>query len=320
MTDEATLGSGAVRVLVVGAGAVGGYFGGRLAEAGRAVTFLVRARRAEQLARDGLRIKSPSGDLHLASPVTVTEERLDASFDVVLLACKAYDLDAAMRSFAPAVGASTAIVPLLNGMRHLDVLGERFGAGNVLGGQCVVASTLAPDGTIVQLTDMAGLSYGELDGRRSQRVAAIEATFAGANFSSAASAEILQEMWEKWTFIATLAGMTCLMRAAIGDIVAADGTETTLRMYDEACAIASAHGFAPRPAALERARGFFGVAGSPVTASMLRDVEQGYRVEADHVLGDLLARAPHAQAAPLLHIAYLHLKAYEARRARTTAP
>jgi 2-dehydropantoate 2-reductase len=116
-----------MRVLVVGAGAIGGYFGGRLLEAGRDVTFLVRPRRAAELAQTGLVIRSKLGDMNLPAPPTVTSDTLRQAFDLVILSCKAYDLDDAMTSFAPAVGPETVILPLLNGMRHLDALEARFG-------------------------------------------------------------------------------------------------------------------------------------------------------------------------------------------------
>ena len=128
-----------MRILVVGAGAIGGYFGGRLLQAGRDVTFLVRPKRAAELARDGLVIKSPNGDATLKNPPVVQADKLNEKFDVVLLSCKAFDLDDAIKSFAPAVGPQTAIIPLLNGMRHLDVLDENFGKGRVLGGLCGIA-------------------------------------------------------------------------------------------------------------------------------------------------------------------------------------
>ena len=156
-----------MRILVVGAGAVGGYFGGRLLEAGRDVTFLVRPRRAAELAKHGLTIRSPVGDFHRPSPPTVLQEDLAEPFDLILLSCKAFDLEGAITSFAKAVGPATAILPLLNGMRHIDRLTERFGPERVLGGQCAISVTLGPDGDIVHFNDWHALSFGELDGSRS---------------------------------------------------------------------------------------------------------------------------------------------------------
>lgn len=301
-----------MRILVVGAGAIGGYFGGRMAEAGEDVTFLVRARRAAQIAADGLVIRSPRGDL--AHPArTVQADALGGPYDAVVLSCKAYDLDDAIASFAPAVGPDTAILPLLNGMRHLDVLIARFGDGAVLGGQCQIAATLEPDGTIRHLSDMQALSLGERHGRAAPRTEALGAALAGCG--GRVSGTIMQDMWEKWVFLASLACLSSLMRAAVGDVVAAGGTEIAQGLFDEAAGIAAGQGHAPRPAFVERMRGTLGQAGLTLTASMLRDIERGNRIEADHIVGDLIARGVAADAR-LLRIAFVHLKAYEARRTR----
>ena len=134
-----------MRILVIGAGATGGYFGGRLLEAGRDVTFLVREKRAELLAKNGLNIKSPFGDFTKSNPPTLMATNIKQPFDFIILSCKAYDLDDAMASFAPAVGPDTAIIPFLNGMKHLDSLDARFGRERVLGGLCAIAATIRPD-------------------------------------------------------------------------------------------------------------------------------------------------------------------------------
>ena len=306
-----------MRILVVGAGAIGGYFGGRLLQAGRDVTFLVRPRRAEALAKYGLSIQSRLGDFHLPAPPLVIEQDLAEPFDLVLLACKAYDLEGAMTSFARAVGPEAAILPLLNGMRQLDVLADRFGHERVLGGQCVISATLDANGGIVHLNDLHALTFGELDGSHSRRIKTIASALLGSGFDARLSEEIRQDMWEKWLFIATGAGVTCLMRAAIGDIVAAGGADLATRLLNECAAIATAQGFAPRQPFLERARATFTAPGSLLTASMVRDIEGGMPVEGDHVLGDLLRRAAKPDDHSLLRIAYLNVKAYEARRERS---
>jgi 2-dehydropantoate 2-reductase len=309
-----------MRILVVGAGAVGGYFGGRLLAAGRDVAFLVRERRAAQLARTGLVIRSSLGDVNVSSPPTVTAGKLHEPFDVILLSCKAYDLAGAMDAFAPAVGAQTAILPILNGMAHLDRLAERFGRGHVLGGLCVISSTLDADGRILHLNDAHRLTFGDLEQPGPARADAIAATFANAGFDSRLSNAIVQEMWDKWVFLAAAAGITCLMRAAFGDIVAAGGAELSNALLAECAAIATTRGFAPSENVIKFSRGAFNAPGSPIMASMLRDIERCAPTEADHVIGDLISRA----AAPvpetaLLRIAYTHLKAYEARRKREQA-
>jgi 2-dehydropantoate 2-reductase len=307
-----------MRILVVGTGAIGGYFGGRLLQAGQDVVFLVRPRRAAALVKHGLRIHSPLGDFHAPAPPVVTEDGLARPFDLVLLSCKAYDLEGAIASFATAVGPQTAILPLLNGMRHLDVLADRFGAERVLGGQCVISATLDADGGVVHLNDLHSLTFGELAGGRTERIEAIASAMSGARFDARLSEEIRQDMWEKWLFIAAAAGITCLMRAAIGDILAAGAADLVTGLLGECAAIATAEGYPPRQPSVERARAAFTAPGSLLTASMLRDIEGGMPTEGDHILGDLLRRAAKPEERSLLRIAHAHVRAYEARRRRET--
>jgi 2-dehydropantoate 2-reductase len=315
-----------MRILVVGAGAIGGYFGARLAAAGREVTFLVRPKRAEQLA-SGLFVRSPKGDVKIAAPKIVTEATLPPlgipsltarsrePFDLVLLSCKSYDLDSAMDSFARAVGPATMILPLLNGESHIDTLKRGFGAGAVLGGQCQISSTLDAQGHVVHLNEMHTLGFGELNGTRSARVEAVNESFSGANFEAQLSLHIVQDMWEKWLFIATMAGITSLMRASLGDIGTAGGTDIALALFEECSAIAGKNGYAPRAAVGERIRKMLTAPGSTLMASMLRDLEGHKRTEHEHVLGDLFARAQGTRA-PVLEICLVHMRAYEARRLR----
>ncbi len=307
-----------MRILVVGAGAIGGYFGGRLLQAGRDVTFLVRQRRATELARDGLVIKSPNGDATLKDPPTLQAETLGEKFDVVLLSCKAFDLDDAIKSFAPAVGPNTAIIPLLNGMRHIDVLDSHFGKDRVLGGQCGIAATLDEHRHVVQLAPAFQLlSFGERNGGLSDRVRAIAEDFAPGNIGSQASENIMQEMWEKWVMLTTLAASTSLMRAPVGHILAAPGgRDFILGVRDECSAVAKAADHAPREMFVSRMNGMLTTEGSPLTASMFRDIKARAPVEADHVVGDMIARGDAAKVpVPRLRIAYTHLKAYESQRA-----
>ncbi|MGA2706817.1 MAG: 2-dehydropantoate 2-reductase [Steroidobacteraceae bacterium] len=313
-----------MRVLVVGAGAIGGYFGGRLLQAQRDVTFLVRPRRAAELAKEGLIIKSPRGNVTLRTPATILAENLREPFDLVLLSCKAYDLTAAMDSFAAAVGRDTLVLPLLNGMKHLEILDQRFGKSHILGGLCIIAATLDAQHAVVHLNDMHRLAFGERDGANSQPMRAVVEFLGKAGFDAHLSGDIVQEMWEKWVLLATLAGVTCLMRAAIGDIMASPGGgDLILELLEECRGIAAAAGHAPSVAFLDQARAALTARGSPLTASMLRDVESNAPVEADHIVGDLLRRRQSARAdhkdLSLLATVYTHLKAYENRRDRTRA-
>jgi 2-dehydropantoate 2-reductase len=311
-----------MRVLVVGAGAVGGYFGGRLLQAGRDVTFLVRPGRAEQIKKNGfaIHVGAERGD-DLAVRAIVSEQ-IEAPYDLVLVCCKAYDLESAMDGFAPAVGPETAILPLLNGLRHLDLLSERFGASRLLGGQCIFTATLDERGHAVLLGPTPTLTFGELSGAPSKRTGAIATTMQDAGFTVRASDTILLEMWEKWVLLATFAGVTCLMRGAVGDIVAAGAAGLTESLLEECRRIAASQDQMIRSDFLQRIRALLTQAGSTITASMLRDLERGARTEADYVLGDLLHRQTDADIASpsLLRMAYLHLKTYEARRAREGVP
>jgi 2-dehydropantoate 2-reductase len=305
-----------MRILVLGAGATGGYFGGRLVEAGGDVTFLVRERRAAELAANGLAIRSPFGDADLRVKTLRTAAGA-APFDVVLLCCKAYDLDSAIDSIAPAVGAESAVLPLLNGLTHLDRLDARFGAGRVLGGSCAIAATLGVGGRIEQLNKVHRLVFGERDGRSSERTKAFAALLERAKFDSLHSDVIMQEMWEKFVMLASLAGMTCLMRAPVGAIVATtDGEALMGEFLAECSAVATASGHAPRAPFLARGRALLTERGSTFTASMLRDIERGGPTEGDHILGDMLRRARALGiATPLLRVAACHLEAYAGLRA-----
>jgi 2-dehydropantoate 2-reductase len=306
-----------MRILVVGAGSIGGYFGGRLLEVGRDVTFLVRARRAAQLASAGLLIRSPFGDVKLPAPPTISAEALRRPFELVLLSCKAYDLNGAMDSMAGAVGPETSVLPLLNGLAHLDALAGRFGAARILGGLCLISSTLEPDGEIVHLNNMHVLAFGDRDSSRSARAMAIESALSGALFEARRSDAILQEMWEKWVFIATAAGITCLMRAAIGDIVAAGAADLATALFEECAAIAARNGYPPRTDSVRQSLQVLTAAGSPITASMFRDIEHGAPIESEQILGDLLRRAGNeVPERSLLRVACAHVRAYEARRLR----
>jgi 2-dehydropantoate 2-reductase len=311
-----------MRILVVGAGAIGGYFGGRLMQAGRDVTFLVRPRRAHELLDAGLVIRSPMGDVTLFAPATVLAEDLKEPFDLVLLSCKAYDLDEAVDAIAPAIGPGTVILPLLNGMRHIEVLSDRFGRSHVLGGQCMIGATLDESRAVIHLNEAHVLTFGELAGGLSERIISLAEVLADAGFDARLSEHVVQDMWEKWVFLATLACSTCLMRAPIGNILSAPGgPDLVLALFEECQQIAESEGFAPRPEFVERSHSMLTTRDSALAASMLRDIEAHARIEADPIVGDLLRRRPPPPGphSSLLAVAYAHLKAYEARREKKLA-
>jgi 2-dehydropantoate 2-reductase len=305
-----------MRILMLGAGAVGGYFGGRLAEAGRDITFLVRAPRAAALAETGLKVDSALGDFQV--PVKVaTADRVGGPYDLVILTAKHYDLDAAIDTIRPGVGPGTAVLPLLNGLVHLDRLEAAFGPDRVLGGVAYVGAVLLPDGSIRHVNRMSGIAFGERAGGISDRAKAIEQQFANTLVAAPANDNILQEMWEKFVMMGAMAGMNCLMRGNVGEIVATEeGEALMVEALAECRAVAEAAGFAPRPQARERVQALLTERGSVNSASMRQDLEAGRRTEAAAIVGDMLRRARHfGVSTPLLRAAWCHLQVHENRLA-----
>jgi 2-dehydropantoate 2-reductase len=304
-----------MRMLVLGAGALGGYFGGRALERGLDVTFLVRPRRAEQLARDGLVVDSPAGNIRRR---VATVERAGAGHDVVLLAAKAYDLDSAIEAIRPAVEGGAALLPILNGMSHMDRLNAAFGRERVWGGLARIVATLTPEGVVRHAQEWSEIACGEQDGRMDGKAATFAAAFGqGAGLKVQAVPDILGAMWEKMVFISTLAGATVLFRAAVGDIVRAGGGKLLLDLLERNEAVAAAMGHPPKEGVKAAARQTLSNADSTVTASLLRDLEAGGRTEADQILGFMADAAERAGIpSDLQRAAWLHAKAQEQRRAR----
>ena len=306
-----------MKLLVLGAGGIGGYFGGRLAEADAAdVTFLVRPKRREQLLRDGLVIESPHGNARF--PVkTVLAAEVKPGYDAVLFTCKAYDLESAMEAIAPAMDGDAVVVPQLNGMAHLEALDGRFGKSRVMGGVAQINATLRKDGTVAHMDSLSRIVFGERDKRATARAQALADAFAKTNVEWKLSPDIEQEMWEKVVFLSALAATTCLFRANVGEIMAAPGGHEAMeRAIDANIAIAAREGHAPRPQAIEFAKSRLMDPRGTWSASMMRDMEAGNPVEADHIVGWMLERARrHGIDDTVLSMAYTHLKAYEARRA-----
>ncbi|MFP5405310.1 MAG: ketopantoate reductase family protein [Gammaproteobacteria bacterium] len=298
-----------MRLLFLGAGAVGGYFGGRLIEAGADVTFLVRPERAAALERDGLRIRSPLGDCDLEAK-TVTRDSVTPDYDLVMLAPKAYDLAGAVESVEAAIGTRACILPFLNGLAHMDVLDARFGRDRVLGGVAHIAAVLESDGTVRQLSDLHVLTAGGRDDETQGVAAKFIDLCRPAKFDSVLSPDIETSLWEKWTLLATLAGITTLMQGSVGQIMETRDGEALIRQLQGEClAVASASGVQVSARARSQATALLTRRGSTFAASMLRDLSSGHRTEHDHVLGDMLARADRLGiAAPLLRAAYCHMQ------------
>ena len=307
-----------MRTLVVGAGATGGFFGGRLAQIGRDVTFLVRPARAERLRRDGLEIISPLGDATIQAKL-ITADELRAKpqpFDLIILATKAYSLEQAIDDLAPAVSPDTTILPLLNGMRQLDMLDASFGAEHVIGGTCRINSDVDAEGRVLQLSKLGDVTFGERDGRHTERIARINAELTGALFDIILSPDVLAAMWHKWYILASLNTICILPEGTVGEVVAVPhGLAFANAAIDECIAIATANGYAPPPDLIAWDRKRITLPGSDLTSSMYRDMTKNAPVEADHIIGDLLARgAAHNVSTPLLHATYVRLKVYASSR------
>ncbi|MBN8510538.1 MAG: ketopantoate reductase family protein [Burkholderiales bacterium] len=307
-----------MKILVLGAGAIGGYFGGRLVQAGADVAFLVRPRRQAQLQSAGLVVRSPHGDFTL--PVqTVLQEQLDTPADLVLLTCKAYDLDAAIESIAPAIGPQTTVVPLLNGLAHIDRLCAAFDPARVAGGSCGIPATLTGDGVVHQLGPFHRIVFGGLPGTAPEALPKLQALhdlLGRTPVDVALDEEMMRALWEKFSGLATLAALTCLMRGTVGDILHTDDGAALFAQTFAACeGAAAAAGYPPRAAASAGFRAMWGDPASKLTASMQRDLESGGPTEGAHIVGDMLQRVRAAGLDPgALPAAWCHLQVAERRR------
>lgn len=303
-------------ILVVGAGATGGFYGLRLVQADRDVTFLVRERRADVLRQRGLRVVGQAGEEWI-DPQLVTADAIERTYDTVILSVKAMALRAAMDDLTPAIGSDTRIVPFLNGIAHLEALNNRFGTERVLGGVVKVPTQLNDDGDVVWLSTDATMEIGAQDGSASLQLDRVAAELSGAGFEFSLSENIIAAMWEKWAFIAAVGALTCLMRGTIGDVVGCPGgSELGPAILEEAAAVAAAAGYPLTPAEIAATTDFVTTVGSPLDSSLHRDLVAGVATEVEEILGDLVARGQSmGVATPLLELATLSLRVYEARRA-----
>jgi 2-dehydropantoate 2-reductase len=307
-----------VKILILGAGAVGGYWGARLHQAGVDTTFLLREKRAETVRKNGLVVKSPkTGDATVPVKV-VTQATEGGPYDVIVLACKGYDLGSAMDSIAPAVGADTTIVPMLNGHMHFATLDARFGEEKVAGGLARISGMLGPNGEILH-SGASGVSFGERDGKPARKsLVELDAACKKAGIDGGLNANINQDLWDKWIMLGSIASMCSAMRGTVGDIMESeDGGAIMGEILEECRKVAVAEGCPPSDTVVGTIKAGLTQKGGKAVASILGDIEKGGAVEARSIVGDMLARArKHGIAAPNLRFAYAHLQTYEARRAR----
>lgn len=304
-----------IRVLVLGAGAVGGYFGGRLAQGGCDVAFMVRAGRQNIIENSGLQIESPMGNVNL--PIkTILSQDAKPEYDYILMTPKAYDLEDSLNSIQSAISDKTIIIPVLNGMAHIDRLNELFGRNRVLGGVVVIQAALLPSGVIKHFNNDAVIMIGEQDHNQPKIAQPFIGLFQNAiGVRARAVNDIKRRMWAKWVRLSALAGMTCLMRANVGEINRAPGGHSAIKRFLSAnLKIASHYGYELTDDDASGVGDFLFGENSTTTASMLRDIEYGGRIESEQILGDLLRRAKIANVDhPILELAYINARAYEER-------
>ncbi|PRB43096.1 2-dehydropantoate 2-reductase [Arthrobacter sp. MYb23] len=301
-----------MKILIVGAGATGGAFGARLVDAGRDVTFLVRAKRAEVLAEYGLILDAPDGrKVHTVRTITTVEP--GDIYDLVVLGLKAPALESALKTIRAAIGPNTVILPLLNGMGHFTTI-EQLYPGRTIGGLAKIVATLGPGGVIHQMTPLAALTVGPMRGRPLNQDLIETLTVEG--FTLSVDQNVLSRLWEKWVFIAAAGIVTCLFRGTIGNILAAGGRNQILQSIEETENVASKAGHTVSPESHRDTLALLTEEGSKFTSSLYRDLAQGDPVEAEHILGGLSAKAQAMDVSvPLLEATLLQLRTHRVARA-----
>ncbi|MBD9551793.1 ketopantoate reductase family protein [Pantoea sp. PNT01] len=304
-----------MRILMAGAGATGGYFGARLIQAGQDVTFLVRERRYQQLQTHGLVLQTLQGTEKF-QPQLIQASTLKSHYDLIIVTVKSFALDQVMDDIAPAVGPETLIMPILNGMRHIATLQQRFGEDKVIGGLCKINATLGDQGEVIQMTPLHQLLYGALDGNNDARLQRVDAALRDCRVDTLFSDNIMDELWEKWLLLSTLGAVCCLARGNTQQILTSRGGEALLQgVFTEILSVITAEGYQPRPAVTARIFELLNNPATPMTSSMYRDLTQGSDIEADQVIGDLLLRAKrNGLATPLLNAVDVNLQVYLQQR------
>jgi 2-dehydropantoate 2-reductase len=276
-----------MRVLVLGAGAVGGYFGGRMAEVGMDVTFLVRDKRQKKLEKTGLIIKSPKGDFSIR-PKLATIDKIRSDFDVILFTNKAYDLDQILQSAFPVKDGST-IIPLLNGYTHIEKLRNKFPNARLFGGIAHIFSTLNEEGEIHHFNDIHSLTFGHLSNADEPVGRKFFDACSSANFSIKYSNKITVDLWHKWILIATVAGATTLFNATIGEIASTEHGRSFIKdLHNECIGIAKSEKITVNTEELAQQSHFLADKQSTWNSSMRRDMLNNSKIECEHIFLELI--------------------------------
>ena len=296
-----------MKILIVGAGGIGGFFGAKLHQAGADITYLLREQRHQLIQSQGLTVETPRGSFTI-QPRMVLANQLEPTYELIILACKAFDLESSIHSIAKA-SSKGFILPFLNGYSHLDALDRQFGKERVIGGIAHIAATISESGSVKQLTDLNSFTIGPRSPSQEAFAQELFTLCKKADFDSFYKENIEQALWDKWVFLATLAGMTTICRGSIGEIAATPyGKDLCRQMFAESCAIAAGEGYAITEMTQLSSLDILTKEGSPFTASMLRDLLAHKKNEYQHILGDLVDRASeHSIECPLLKIAYTHM-------------
>ena len=305
-----------MKFLILGAGALGGYYGGLLQKGGADVTFLVRPPKADQLRNDGIRIKLE--DSYYNAPVKITTSNtIDEEFDVIFLTCKAYDLEASIKSITPAVGNRSAVLPILNGVNHIDILIEHFGTDRVLAGVTQFLVNQGRDGTIRPTLHGSGgqkTIFGEIRGGGSKRCDDILEAMKINMPDTSISNNILKEIWAKLSGAGPSFAVASLLQARAGQVANTTTSVSVVEnIFNESSAICSAEGY---PASKDMkdiiVNDLWGKKGSNYGPSILADIENGRKTEGDHVIADLVRRGKkHNLKIPLLEAALCKIELYE---------
>ena len=274
-----------MKILVLGVGGIGGFFGGYLHEIGADVTFLVRPKRKALLKANGLKVISPLGNLNL-DPKLILAEELKPVYDIILISCKTYDLDQAIIDLRPTKGRGL-IIPLLNGIAHMKKLDEEFGQDNIMGGVAHISSTVNPDGTIEHFSEFKKLTFGNRNLSKNYVLKEFAEVCAKTKFDVVLSDDINLDLWKKWVFISTVAGATTLFSCSLGEIVKSDfGKKIIIDLFNECRSIAKLYKYDYEDSEADVILKTITTSGSPIKASMQRDVEKKSFTEHEQIFGD----------------------------------
>lgn len=304
-----------MKILIVGAGAVGGLFGASLQRAGVDVQFLVRPARKTLLDAQGLTVVTPAGE-YAFKPDTLTADALQPRYDLVILTNKAYSLDGAINDIQRAVGPQTWVLPLLNGLRHIDALDAAFGADRVLGGIAKTIATQADPTHIHVANAYSSLTVGPREPGQTDMAQKVWQVLSGAAIDTEFSEQIIDDMWDKFCRMASLGAANCLLQGTVGEYMRSQaGGHIALQLFHECVQVAQAEGHPMHPQAVAGYQRVLTNPNSSFNSSMYRDMQAGLPIEGEHLVGDMVRRAEAAGVScSLLTVALAVLQTYSAKR------